>query len=213
MSAFQSLSEWDRWALVDYLMTLPPGFPGWSRWSRTGSAYPVPEIAIARLPGPVIPDSDVTPEEWRQKGRAVYILSGCWRCHGARLDGKGPDSRGLMDVWGQAVQPYPFASQYPARSGGRPNDFYRTIVTGIGGTPMPSFADDTVFIPGREEVANLDSLYHEFPRHVFQGLQSYVQDLPERAEVLAWPSPVAKAVANERRWALVDFLLEGQSRE
>ncbi len=69
----------------------------------------------------------------------------CFACHGAGGLGDGVPAGTLSDTWGNPINPANFT--LPAgvpggvKLGHDGRHIFKTIVTGIGGTPMPSFAD------------------------------------------------------------------------
>jgi hypothetical protein len=63
---------------------------------------------------------------------------GCYRCHGMTGRGDGPSSATLVDNWDEKILPFDFTSG-PLKGGGGPEGIYRTFMTGLDGTPMPSF--------------------------------------------------------------------------
>jgi cytochrome c oxidase cbb3-type subunit 2 len=72
-------------------------------------------------------------------GKALYQAKGCLLCHGENGDGRGPAAASLMDAWGNAIRPWDFTLGY-YKSGRTELDLYRTVTTGLNGTPMPAFA-------------------------------------------------------------------------
>src|SRR5438132_1377086 len=70
---------------------------------------------------------------------AVYNHA-CASCHGERGHGDGPSAPQLKDETGLPIRPADL--RYPARfkNGAQAIDVYRTLVTGLDGTPMPSYA-------------------------------------------------------------------------
>ncbi|MBK7998503.1 MAG: c-type cytochrome [Verrucomicrobia bacterium] len=84
-------------------------------------------------------------------------------CHGESADGKGPAAASLVDAWDQPALPTDLRS--PAiRSGPALTDLYRSIVTGIDGTPMPSFAEAFTDEQRWEIVTHLATLRGEVQR-------------------------------------------------
>ena len=75
------------------------------------------------------------------RGRQTYEAAGCASCHGERGHGDGPSAPQLKDETGLPIRPADL--RYPARfkNGAQAIDVYRTLVTGLDGTPMPSYAD------------------------------------------------------------------------
>jgi mono/diheme cytochrome c family protein len=62
----------------------------------------------------------------------------CSSCHGAGGAGDGSAAATLVDADGRPIKPADL--RQPLRSGPDPEDVYRTIMTGITGTPMLGFA-------------------------------------------------------------------------
>jgi mono/diheme cytochrome c family protein len=63
----------------------------------------------------------------------------CAACHGPRGAGDGPTADSYLDDWGYPIRPRDLQSGV-FRAGQEGVDLYRTIASGIKGTPMPSFA-------------------------------------------------------------------------
>ncbi len=124
MPAWSNLSETERWQLVAYVKTLSP-------WTQTEEGFDPIEIG---KPPPPLPESVAN-------GRRLFILAECWTCHGMLGKGDGPSSRRLKDDWGHRIVPADLTVARNWRGGHRPEDIFRSISVGIGGTPMPSFGD------------------------------------------------------------------------
>ena len=106
------------------------------------SLVPAFENAVAAAPEDLlqIPSPPPVSTELVTAGRQVYDKFRCAMCHGPEGKGDGPAAPGLRDSEGA---PFPAADfNYGLyKGGGRPEDLYRTLLTGMAGTPMPSFAD------------------------------------------------------------------------
>jgi cytochrome c oxidase cbb3-type subunit I/II len=73
-------------------------------------------------------------------GKEVWVQAKCWECHGETGKGDGEEAAGLKDDAGFPMHPANLTSgQF--KSGASVTDIYRTISTGLSGTPMPSFHD------------------------------------------------------------------------
>jgi cytochrome c oxidase cbb3-type subunit I/II len=73
-------------------------------------------------------------------GKEIWVQAKCWECHGKQGKGDGEKAAGLTDDPGFAIQPANLTSgQF--KSGPSVTDIFRTISTGLNGTPMPSFRD------------------------------------------------------------------------
>ncbi len=114
------LSEAERWALVEYLKTLSERFQ---------AEKPQPPI---RIPG----EPPRTPE-LIAKGRELYGKAECFKCHGTEGRGDGPSAPDLRDDWGYPIRTADLTR--PLKRGSTPEAIYKTLVTGLNGTPMPSY--------------------------------------------------------------------------
>ena len=103
---------------------------------------------------------DLTPiaptEESLKKGAELFVEKKCVECHGA--DGRGDGNAfNLKDDWGFSIQPANMHKCWNFR-GSRQDPYnvkniFRTFSTGVNGTPMPSFADNTT-VEERWHIAN-----------------------------------------------------------
>jgi mono/diheme cytochrome c family protein len=75
------------------------------------------------------------------QGKKLYEETGCVRCHGPLGRGDGPSAPTLTDDWGQPIRAADLAQNWTFRGGSSREDIFRTMSTGLNGTPMPSFAD------------------------------------------------------------------------
>jgi len=75
-----------------------------------------------------------------QKGHEVWAKMQCASCHGEQGKGNGPSAPTLVDDWGHPIKPHDF-TEGPLKVGDEPEDLYRAFMTGLNGTPMPSFAE------------------------------------------------------------------------
>jgi cytochrome c oxidase cbb3-type subunit 2 len=123
MLAQLHLSEKERWALTEYLKTFSPRF----------NAEKTPEA----IPIPTQPPADA---ELIALGKRMYMDAGCAECHGPQGKGDGTSAKELKDDWGEPISPTDLTLK-PFKAGPNPEDLYRTISTGLNGTPMPSYAD------------------------------------------------------------------------
>lgn len=81
-----------------------------------------------------------TSPELIARGRELYQQMGCVKCHGASGRGDGESAQTLRNQDGARSHVFDFT--YGIYKGGsRPVDVYRTFVTGLDGSPMPSYAD------------------------------------------------------------------------
>jgi mono/diheme cytochrome c family protein len=90
----------------------------------------------------VIPAETPTTVESMLRGRALFQKMECWKCHGPAGHGDGPSASTLTDSKDNPIRPYNFATGTRFKCGETNQDLYRVFMTGLDGTPMPSFADN-----------------------------------------------------------------------
>ena len=76
-----------------------------------------------------------------QHGKELFTKLECWKCHGPEGRGDGPSASTLTDSNEQPIRPYNFAEGSRFKCGATNHDLYKIFMTGLDGTPMPSFAD------------------------------------------------------------------------
>jgi cytochrome c oxidase cbb3-type subunit 2 len=123
MPTWHELPEKDRVAVIAFIKTFS------SRWKEE---KPEPPILIGEPPKP-------TPE-LLERGKALYAQAKCFQCHGEGGRGDGPSADELEDDLKFRIRPADF-TKGQFKGGGDVRDIYRTMTTGLDGTPMPSFAD------------------------------------------------------------------------
>ncbi|WP_258119645.1 cbb3-type cytochrome c oxidase subunit II [Mesorhizobium onobrychidis] len=75
-----------------------------------------------------------------ERGKEVWKIAKCWECHGQGGKGDGQKAAGLKDDLGFSILPADLTSgQF--KSGSAVEDIFRTMTTGLSGTPMPSYRD------------------------------------------------------------------------
>ena len=133
MPGFVGLKAADRWKLVYYIKSLYPDFKG---------ANPEP----LRIVGQPAPASAMSVK----RGYRLYQKFKCWECHGDGGLGDGKKAPDLKDDWGFRLPPMDLTMLSAFKNGRRPEDIYRTIMGGLDGGAMPSYAD---FLAGKEREA------------------------------------------------------------
>ena len=85
-------------------------------------------------------------EESLKRGAELFVEQKCFECHGVKGRGDG-NAFNLKDDWGFPIQPADQTKCWNFRGSRRDpynvKNIFRTFSTGINGTPMPSFADNT----------------------------------------------------------------------
>jgi mono/diheme cytochrome c family protein len=124
MPSFRYMPEEQRLELLEFVKSLNPAF--WERRDvRTVEIPPVPAMTPERL----------------ARGRQLYMDAECWQCHGESGRGDGPSAPELKDNTGLPIAPTDLTRPLRFKNGATPRDLYRTLMTGLLGTPMPSYAD------------------------------------------------------------------------
>ena len=125
MPSFRHMPEEQRLELVEYVKSLNKAF-----WDRV-------EVKTVAVPAP----PPVTAERLA-RGKQLYADAECLKCHGAtgRRDGTPPDEE-LKDHLGLPIIATDLTKSARFKNGARPEDVYRTLMTGLLGTPMPSYGD------------------------------------------------------------------------
>ena len=124
MPSWTVLTPAQRWDLVAYVKSLSPVFTQ-QKALKPGLIPPTPKATPALL----------------ETGKKFYAEAECLKCHGATGKGDGESADTLKDEWGYPIIPYDFTIAGRMKGGHSVRDVYRTLLNGIGGTPMPSFAD------------------------------------------------------------------------
>jgi len=124
MPSWITLTDQQRADLVAFIKTFSP------RWAseKAGAEIQVP----AETPPTV---------QSIQHGKELFTKLECWKCHGPEGRGDGPSASTLTDSNDQPIRPYNFAAGSRFKCGTTNHDLYKIFMTGLDGTPMPSFAD------------------------------------------------------------------------
>jgi len=124
MPTWRPLTPQTRVDLVAYIKTFSP------KWQTQKAGTP---ITIPAEPPQTI-DSVL-------HGRQLFDQMQCWKCHGPEGRGDGPSAITLTDDKGEPIRPYNFHDGTRFRCGETNQDLYKIFMTGLDGSPMPSFAD------------------------------------------------------------------------
>ena len=92
-------------------------------------------------PVPIPPEPPETPEAIA-RGKQLYKKLECWKCHGQQGRGDGPSAPTLTDSKERPIVPYDFTTGERFKCGQSNQDLYRIFMTGLDGTPMPSYLED-----------------------------------------------------------------------
>jgi mono/diheme cytochrome c family protein len=124
MPSWITLTNQNRADLVAFIKTFSP------RWKneKPGDQVQVPEESPVTVQG-------------IQHGKELFTKLECWKCHGPEGRGDGPSASTLTDSNDQPIRPYNFSAGSRFKCGTTNHDLYKIFMTGLDGTPMPSFAD------------------------------------------------------------------------
>jgi DMSO reductase family type II enzyme heme b subunit len=129
MPPFDVIPEQDRWDVVAYIKTLTEEF---ADPEYLAEAQPIAEVASAS-PTPSTPES-------MEQGKALFEEN-CVKCHGLHGLGNGEQrtASSMKDKWfSLRMLPANLANPESYRGGSTATDIFRSITTGLDGTPMPS---------------------------------------------------------------------------
>jgi cytochrome c oxidase cbb3-type subunit 2 len=119
-----SLSDEDRWAVVEYIKSFSPRFSDPNETKTT----------VVNLGPP--PQRDETAIA---QGKALFAKCACASCHGESGHGDGPSVATLVDDRQLKIKPRDFSRPSIFKSGYATKEIARTILTGFNGTPMAGF--------------------------------------------------------------------------
>jgi cytochrome c oxidase cbb3-type subunit 2 len=158
MPPWKPLTDQERANLIAMVKAFSP------RWQTEGPGTPI-----------TIPTEPPATIESILQGRGLYDKMQCWKCHGPEGRGDGPSALTLTDTKGNPIRPYDFTTGALFKCGVTNHDLYRIFMTGLDGTPMPSFAENIK----PEEAWHLV--------HFLRTLQVGIKT-PERATFEKWAS-------------------------
>ncbi len=124
MPSWITLTGQNRADLIAFIKTFSP------RWQTEKAGDPInvpaePTLSLASI----------------KHGQELFQKLECWKCHGQEGRGDGPSASTLTDSNDQPIRPYNFAAGSRFKCGVTNRDLYKIFITGLDGTPMPSFAD------------------------------------------------------------------------
>jgi cytochrome c oxidase cbb3-type subunit 2 len=127
MPIWNTFTKQQRADLVAFIKTFSP------RWEKEKAGEPI------KVPA----EPPVTIESIAH-GKALFTKLECWKCHGPQGKGDGPSAPTLTDSKDQPIRPYDFSAgkdDSRFKCGSTNQDIFKIFMTGVDGTPMPSFAD------------------------------------------------------------------------
>lgn len=125
MPVWNALSKQQRVDLVAWVKHFSPRF----QKEKPGTPIEIPA------------EPEVTPERVKA-GQDVFARVQCWKCHGVEGMANGPSASTLTDDLSRPISAYNFTDGSRPKCGSTDQDIYRIFMTGLDGTPMPSFSDN-----------------------------------------------------------------------
>jgi cytochrome c oxidase cbb3-type subunit I/II len=125
------------------------GMPSWKPLTRQERAHLVAYIKTFSVrfreeqPAPpvLIPPEPVWSEDSVKRGAEIFDKMNCWSCHGREGRGNGPSAAKLTDSKGYPITPFDLTRGARFKCGQSDRELFRDLITGLDGTPMPSFDD------------------------------------------------------------------------
>jgi mono/diheme cytochrome c family protein len=90
----------------------------------------------------VIPSEPEVTADRVKGGQVLFQKLECWKCHGVEGKANGPSADTLTDDQNHPILPYNFTEGARFKCGSSDADLFKIFMTGLDGTPMPSFADN-----------------------------------------------------------------------
>jgi len=119
-----AVSPEDTWALINLIKSFSP------RFQKESPAESIqPGVAPAVTAGLIA------------RGRELFSEQKCVDCHGQKGGGDGKFSDSLMDAWKHSVFVHDITDPNALKSGHTAEDLFRTLSTGLDGTPMRAYSD------------------------------------------------------------------------
>jgi len=125
MPAWPNLTDAEIDSLVGYVKSFHPDF-----------AKPEAKVEGMKMPTPPALSAESV-----ERGKTQYAELGCAGCHGETGRTDGTTAPTLKDDAGYPIRPADLSRPWTFRGGAKREDIFRTITTGLNGTPMPAFGE------------------------------------------------------------------------
>ncbi|MBF0432944.1 MAG: c-type cytochrome [Fibrobacteria bacterium] len=130
-----------------------------------------PDYLVDPLP---LPEAPPFSEESAKNGFELYKKNKCFDCHGDIGRGNGPSAPTTKDSYQKPLRPADLTKRWTFRNGPTRKEMYRSLLTGLDGTPMASYKD----LMKPEEIWNVvDYVYsisNELPNFTTLALASAI---------------------------------------
>jgi mono/diheme cytochrome c family protein len=172
-----ALSSEDTWALIHHIKNFSPRFQNEDQGEKI-------EVAKVLVSSPALV----------ARGEKLFKELKCTRCHGESLKGDGELAESLMDAWKHAVFVHDITNPNYIKSGHTPEDLFRTITSGLDGTPMGSY----IHVAEEDRWALVHYIRSKSAREYKEAkFETDIYSLPVKVELNIDPfSPVWEGVAS-----------------
>ena len=174
--------------VISYLKTLVSKEIEW----QTG-------VPISSGPFPELPETD------RTDGEALFLILECWSCHGLSGSGKGPSANTLKDYKDRKIAPTDLKDKHKYRAGYRAVDIRNSLLTGISGTPMPSY--EGLFLLTKDDFMELEMNDIEYlSQHEIELIDRFIRKLPSNYEIEDLPEADLYNISLRDEWSLSQYI-------
>jgi mono/diheme cytochrome c family protein len=172
-----ALSPQDTWALIHHIKNFSARFKNEPQGEKI-------EVGASLASSPALV----------ARGKELFKELKCIRCHGESLKGDGELAESLMDAWKHAVFVHDITDPNYFKSGHTPEDLFRTLTSGLDGTPMGSY----IHIPEEDRWALVHYIRSKSVKEFKEAeFETDIYSLPVGVELNADPfSPVWEGVAS-----------------
>ena len=125
MPPWNTFTKQERADLVAYVKHFSPRF----QKEKAGAPIEIP------------PEPEITADRVKA-GQEVFGRVQCWKCHGVTGQANGPSASTLTDDLNRPILPYNFHDETRFKCGTSDQELYKIFMTGLDGTPMPSWSDN-----------------------------------------------------------------------
>jgi cytochrome c oxidase cbb3-type subunit 2 len=167
-----------------------------------------PRSLVGREPAALsIPDFPDPDAATLADGRAVYLILGCWKCHGLNGSGRGPSAKGLKNDEGQPLAPRDFRYE-PFKAGRSPETVARAALSGLIGTPMPSHAE--IMVIPREAI---DAFAEAIPVEAHGDLEEFRRTAPSAEQLVDLDDDAWQELRDQNLISLAHYVLSLSRRD
>ena len=189
MPAYRDLfSDGEVADLISYIYSLRPD---------TAGGEPLPEPMT-------IPTVDAAGDPTLEDGRSLYLMLGCWRCHGMNGAGDGPSAATLTDDEERRIHSTDLRFD-PFKGGRTPHDVVRALLTGLNGSPMPAYGD-AMLIASDDETGDLPA-DTDLDEGDGAAIARFLQESPSRSALGSMDDAERNALRDRRLAALAHYVL------